>query len=55
LYAGLSDDDKRRAFTMKEFKAVFGETHQRKELHRSIWGGQGKECGVMIGQPRDIG
>lgn len=28
-YDDLPDDDKRRAFTMKEFKAVFGETPQR--------------------------
>lgn len=28
-YEGLSDDDKRRAWTMKEFRNIFGETPQR--------------------------
>lgn len=28
-YEGLPDEDKRRAFTMKEFRALFGETPQR--------------------------
>lgn len=28
-YKVLPDDDKRRAFTMREFRAIFGETPQR--------------------------
>lgn len=28
-FAGLSDDDKSRAWTMREFRALFGETPQR--------------------------